>query len=83
MILTSSEIIAQLEQRLAEQISAAALAKWAFATFYALEQGELTVVEAEAAHIGEALDTLMFADDARFALDEAGLRQLIARLQSP
>ncbi|RRR72519.1 MAG: hypothetical protein EI684_10060 [Candidatus Viridilinea halotolerans] len=83
MILTSSEIIAQLEQRLAERMSAAALANWALATFYALEQGRLTVAETDAAPFAEVLDALMFADDARFALDEAGLRQMVARLQRP
>jgi hypothetical protein len=83
MILARSEIIAQIEQRLAEKTSAAALAEWALDTFYALDQARLTVTEADATVIADVLDELMFADDARFALDESDLQRLLARLQSP
>lgn len=83
MILVRSEIIAQIEQRLAKQTSAAGLAEWALNRFYALDQAQLVVAEADAGVIADVLDELMFADDARFALDEADLRRLLARLQSP
>jgi hypothetical protein len=83
MILERSEIIAQIEQRLAEQTSAAMLAEWALDKFYALDQAQLAVAEADSGVIADVLDELMFADDARFALDEADLRRLLARLQSP
>jgi hypothetical protein len=83
MILTRSEISAQIERRLAGQLSAEALATWALDTFYALEQAELTVAEADTAPVAEVLDALMFADDARFALDDTEMQRLIARLQSP
>jgi hypothetical protein len=83
MILTCSEISAQIELRLAGQLSATALAAWALDTFYAIEQAALTVAEADATAVAEVLDALMFADDARFALDDTEMQRLIARLQSP
>lgn len=83
MILARSDVLVKLEDRLAERISSASLAEWAFDMFYAIEQEELAVDEAEADAIAEVLDDLMFADDSSFALGEADLRRLIARLQEP
>ena len=81
MILTRSELIIQLEARLAGQISAKSLAAWAFDQFYALEQATLMVDEADGDVIAEVLDALMFADAPSFALDETDLRRLLARLK--
>ncbi|MFV9507015.1 MAG: hypothetical protein AB4911_20895 [Oscillochloridaceae bacterium umkhey_bin13] len=83
MILQRNDLIIQLEDRLAGRISAERLAAWAFDLFYACEQGEHTVDAADAAVIAETLDALIFADDPSFALDEAALQQLLARLQAP
>jgi hypothetical protein len=81
MILARSAVIAKLEDRLAGRIDDAGLAAWAFDAYYAIEQAELEVEAADAEPIAEALDDLMFADEPSFALDEADLRRLIARLQ--
>jgi hypothetical protein len=83
MILARSTVIAQLEDRLAGRVDDKALASWAFDSYYALEQGTLQVDPADADPIADALDDLMFADDPSFALDEADLLRLIARLQEP
>jgi hypothetical protein len=80
MILARSDVIVKLEDCLAGRISAASLATWAFDLFYAVEQDELAVDEADSDLIAEVLDDLMFADDPSFALDEADLRRLLARL---
>lgn len=83
MIVQRSDVIARLEERLDGRISAERLAMWAFDLFYAVEQGEQSVAESDADAIAEVLDDLMFADDPSFALDEADLRRLLARLQRP
>ena len=83
MIVSRSELIARLEECLAGQISAATLASWAFDLFYDLDQGMLAVNPEDGEVIADVLDTLIFADDERFALDEADLHRLIARLQQP
>ncbi|NTU83619.1 MAG: hypothetical protein HGA45_30325 [Chloroflexales bacterium] len=83
MILARSDVIVKLEDRLAGRISDASLATWAFDLFYAVEQDDLEVDGADSEAIAEVLDDLMFADDPSFALDEADLRRLIARLQEP
>jgi hypothetical protein len=81
MILPRSDVIARLEDRLTGQSDDRGLAAWAFDSYYAIEQGTLTVDPADADVIAEVLDDLMFADDPSFALDEADLKRLIARLQ--
>ncbi|MFQ3662720.1 MAG: hypothetical protein SNJ69_10040 [Chloroflexaceae bacterium] len=83
MILERSALIAKLQERLAGQIEAADLARWAFDRFYELDQGMLAVHEADIDVIADVLDNLLFADDTHFALDETDLRRLIARLQEP
>jgi hypothetical protein len=83
MILARSVVIARLEDRLAGRIDDRGIAAWAFDSYYALEQGELSIDPDDADLIADALDDLMFADDPSFALDEADLRRLIARLQEP
>ena len=83
MILSRSAVIARLEDRLVGRIDDRELAAWAFDSYYALEQGTLTVDPGEVEPIADVLDDLMFADDPSFALDEADLRRLIARLQEP
>jgi hypothetical protein len=83
MILARSAVIAKLEDRLAGRVDDAWIANWAFDTYYAIEQAQLEVEAADAEPIAEALDDLMFADEPSFALDEADLRRLIARLQEP
>ena len=79
-MLTNTDVITQIERRLAGTLSAAALSEWAFDRFYALEQAEETVDEVYAEVIGEVLDDLMFADDDDFALEPADLQRMIARL---
>lgn len=83
MIVRRDDVIAMIEDYLAGRSSQEQLAGWAFDRFYAIEQGEEEVDEADAEPIGAALDDLMFADDESFALDEADLRRLIAGLQQP
>lgn len=83
MILTRSDMIARLEDRLAGRSDDRGLAAWAFDSYYAIEQGTLAVDPADADPIAEVLDDLMFADEPSFALDEADLTRLIARLQGP
>lgn len=83
MIVSRSALIAKLLDRLAGRIGADTLADWAADLFYALDQGAMAVNPEDAAVIAAVLDDLMFADDASFALDEADLRRLIARLQQP
>lgn len=83
MILPRRDLIAKLEDRLAGLIDDRGLAAWAFDSYYAIEQGTLRVDPADVDPIAEVLDDLMFADEPSFALDEADLRRLIARLQEP
>ncbi|HMQ31366.1 MAG TPA: hypothetical protein PKD53_11595 [Chloroflexaceae bacterium] len=83
MILARRDVIAKLEDRLAGLIDDQGLAAWAFDSYYAIEQGTLSVAPDDADPLAEALDDLMFADEPSFALGEADLRRLIARLQGP
>jgi len=83
MIVRREDVIRTIEEFLAGRSSAETLAGWAFDRFYAIEQGTEQVDEADAEAIGAALDDLMFADEESFALDDADLRRLIARLQQP
>lgn len=83
MILLRSAVIEKLEDRLAGQLDASGLAAWAFDSYYAIEQGTTTVEAGDADAIAAVLDDLMFADEPSFALDEADLRRLIARLHEP
>ena len=79
-ITTRAMVAAQIEARLAGQLTDKALAAWAFDRFYAEEVGsEMYEAGAEAA-MSDALDALMFGDDPGFRLDEEELRVLIARL---
>ena len=81
MIVTRTDIITKLEDRLAGRIGAESLATWAFDLFYDMEQGEAEVDPGDADAIAAVLDELLFADDERFALDDAELRRLVVRLQ--
>lgn len=78
-----NDLIVRITERLDGRLSDAALAAWAFDRFYAIEQGEEEVEADASGAIAEILDELMFADDATFALDDADLRRLIARLEQP
>ncbi len=80
-MVSRSEIITKLEARLSGVLSDSALAAWAFDRFYAEELGEEEFAEEDAEVVRMVLDDLMFADDPAFALDEAALRDLLARLQ--
>ncbi|MEI7772305.1 MAG: hypothetical protein WCI67_20105 [Chloroflexales bacterium] len=75
------DVIAKINARLRGTIGDAALAAWAFDTFYAIDQGEEEVDADGSDAIADALDQLMFADEKPFALDEADLRRLIASLE--
>jgi hypothetical protein len=82
---TRAAVAQRIEERLAGRLSDAALAKWAFDSFYAMELAEEDLEDdtprAEAdALLAEALDALMFGDDPDFRLSEAELRDLAARL---
>lgn len=83
MIVARNDLITKLAERAAGQISAAALAAWAFDLFYKLEQGEAAAAPEDGEAIAAVLDELLFADDERFALEPDDLRRLIARLQQP
>ncbi len=82
MILNRQDLLLQLEDRLAGRISAETIADWALERFYGIEQGTYQVAENDAALISQLLDHMMFADTPSFTLDEAALRQMIARLQA-
>ncbi len=79
--ITTRAIIAKyIEDRVSGQLTDTALAAWAFERFYAEELGsEVYEAGAEVA-ITDVLDTLMFADDPGFRLDEEELRALAAQL---
>lgn len=83
MIVERATLIAMLEAYLAGQISAGELARRAFDMFYDLDQGALAVYEEDIDVVAEVLDELIFADDTHFALGEADVRRLIARLRQP
>jgi hypothetical protein len=76
-----NDIIAKLNERLGGQLSDAAIAAWAFDLFYAIDQGDEEVHPDDSDPIADALDELMFADETPFALGDADLRRLIARLE--
>jgi hypothetical protein len=78
-----NDIIVKINARLQGQLSDAALAAWALDVFYAIDQGEDAVNADASDAIADALDELMFADEAPFALDDADLRRLIASLEQP
>jgi hypothetical protein len=80
-MITATELITQIERRLANEISNEALAAWAFDRFYELELSEDDPAEAEDGPIGEILDELMFADEPDFALSEVDLQRLLTRLR--
>ena len=78
---TRADVIVKIEARLAGTLSTKALAGWAFDRFYAEELGNETYEpEAEQA-IADALDALMFSDDADFGLEPDALQQLIGQLR--
>jgi hypothetical protein len=83
MIVQRSDVTAKLEDHLSGQISAGALAAWAFDLFYEIDQGQRSVAAEDVDAVATVLDELMFADDESFALDEADLRRLLERLQQP
>lgn len=80
-MLTRTDLIVTIEQKLAGLLSSEAVAAWAFDRFYAAEQGEEEFAAEDSALIAEILDDLMFVDDEHFALAESELRALIARLK--
>ena len=80
-VTTRADIMAHIQARLNDQISNAALAKWAFDRFYAEEMGDEDFESGAEATIADVLDALMFGDDPDFMLDEAQLRDLLAQLR--
>ncbi|MEI8307449.1 MAG: hypothetical protein WCF99_10325 [Chloroflexales bacterium] len=76
-----NDVVAKINERICGQISDAAIATWAFDLFYSIEQGEEEVDAEGSDAIADVLDELMFADEKPFALDDADLRRLIARLE--
>lgn len=79
-VITRAAVVRQIEARLGGTLDEAALAAWAFDRFYAEELGvERYEAGAEDA-LADVLDALMFDDDPSFRLDEAALRDLLARL---
>jgi hypothetical protein len=72
--------MAQIEARLAGQLTDAALAAWAFDRFYAEELGAEEFEDGAESAIADVLDALMFGDHPGFRLDEEELRALIAQL---
>nr|WP_238530481.1 hypothetical protein [Oscillochloris trichoides] len=72
----------KIEAYLYGQLSVSALANWALDRFYAIEQGVENLNADASETIADVLDALMFADEQPFALDDADLRRLIARLES-
>jgi hypothetical protein len=81
-IVTRTAVIAQIEDRLAGRLDDAALAAWAFDRFYAQELGQEAYEAGEETIIANALDELMFDDDADFRLNQEELRALIAQLST-
>lgn len=79
-VLTRAALWAQVAARRAGTLSNAALAAWAFAQFYDEDMEELLFDPDDDDEIRDVLDTLMFADDAAFALDDAALDALLQRL---
>jgi hypothetical protein len=82
-MLYRNDVMAKINERISGTISDAALAAWAFDRFYAIDQGEDAVDADSSDAIADVLDELMFADEEPFALDDADLRRLIARLEQP
>jgi len=79
-ITTRAAILARIEIRLANQLTDAALAAWAFDRFYAEELGNEAYETGAEDLIAAVLDVLMFGDDPGFRLDEEELRALVAQL---
>lgn len=77
---TRAAVAAHIGERLAGRLSDAALAKWAFERFYAMEIGAVSPAPETDPLLDEALDALMFGDDPGFRLSEDELRGLAARL---
>lgn len=80
-MLSRAEVGAQIQARRDGQVTDAALAAWAFKMFYDEDMGLLELEQDAEEEIREVLDTLMFADDATFALDDAALDELLKRIQ--
>lgn len=78
-MITATELITQIERRLANQISDKELAGWAFDRFYELELSDEPLAEDEP--LNDILDDLTFADEPDFALSELDLQRLLARLR--
>jgi hypothetical protein len=79
-ITTRAMVAAQIEARLAGQLTDKALAAWAFDRFYAEELGNEAYEAGAEVAIADVLDALMFGDDPGFRLDEEELRALAAQL---
>lgn len=77
---TRAAVAEHIGARLAGRLSDAALAKWAFERFYAMETGAASPEPETDPLLDEALDALMFGDDPGFRLSEDELRVLAARL---
>ncbi len=76
-LLARGQVIAQLRARQCGALDDAALARWAFDQFYAIELGQVIadgVVE-------QVLDELMFVDDGAFAIATDRSEALIAMLE--
>lgn len=76
-----AEVVAKIEARLAGQLSAGALAAWAFDRFYAEELGSEAYEAGAEVELAEALDALMFSDEPGFGLGESELRAVVGQLQ--
>jgi hypothetical protein len=81
-LVTRDLVRAQVEARLAKRLNDAQLAGWAFDRFYRIEVGEQRYEPGSEELLADTLDELMFSDEPGFALDEEGLRMLVARLQT-
>jgi hypothetical protein len=81
-ILTRTAVVERIGQRLAGGLGDAALAAWAFESFYAVEAGAAALEIGSEQLLGDALDALMFGDDPAFQLNEEELRALAERLMS-
>jgi hypothetical protein len=79
-ILTREELRKAIEQFLAGELGASALATWAFDQFYAAEEAGLVYEPGSEQIIGEILDELMWADSTPFVLEVEAARRLHERL---
>ena len=80
-VLGLDQLRAQIEARRAGTLSDKALAAWAFKQFYDEDMEQLAFAPEAEEEIRDVLDTLMFADDEAFALDDAALGELLERLR--